>query len=724
MSHTIEHRLALHVAEGGHPLSPAAWAPVLAAVAAWPADELVTPVVERRIWRAGRCGRLKQTVIAWLRDPLGVLDPRTARDELSELLAPLRTARALPALSARALETLQEPRFRYVAGLAALESWMPEGNGAVVPMFAELVRGLERLPGAVALSIVTAPADRTEETDEDAAPAMGPTAVGMAAVPADARRSRQVAFCARLLCEEPLPATLRARLEALCLARRGGPEDWHTDPGSLDMADRGRLFAGFGLPPHGAAADPATATVMLALPTPSAPSAARVDGRPFGGPLPADGPVLGRIARPSGSRARWRLSWSQRRHHVFLTGASGSGKTTTLIRMILDDIEQGRSVVVVDPHGDMVRELAPAVPADRLTLIDQRVPGTAALDLLDADPARAANHLLSAAAEVWPVEFAGPMWHRTMLLSARALEASEFTGHRFSLADVERYITDVAWRSQVIRGLDDGPLKDQASREHQIWQKQPNNGDSSLVSWAASKLSPLTHGASAPLFNHVPKRPLEAEISEGRVTLVALPLGELGTATTRLVGRMFLTRLTTAIAAQGAVRDSDRHPVSVVLDEAHLVSGEALRGLFAQARKYNCSVTVACQSPSQLEPGLEEVLTNALTHLVGRLSRREAERLIDRVGPAGVYALPTLPRHHLLLVLEESDPLLDPLTLTPVPVPELPEEEVVLPARAQPATDPQHDPELEDEVAEQPTPIEEPETLDFAELLDDLFVTP
>ena len=107
------------------------------------------------------------------------------------------------------------------------------------------------------------------------------------------------------------------------------------------------------------------------------------------------------------------------------------------------------------------------------------------------------------------------------------------------------------------------------------------------------------------------------------------------------------------------------------VDEAHVVAGPALSRLFSQARKFNCSVTVACQTPSQLEPYLDEILTSTQTHLLGRLSQREALRLGDRVGEEGVRALTRLPRHHLLLGLEESDPDLPPMILTPVPPPKV-----------------------------------------------------
>ena len=199
----------------------------------------------------------------------------------------------------------------------------------------------------------------------------------------------------------------------------------------------------------------------------------------------------------------------------------------------------------------------------------------------------------------------------------------------------------------------------------------PSGNDNTLVSWAAAKLTPLTQGPGAEMFAEAPQTSLEDDLHAGAVLLVALPIGTLGDSATRLVARMFLTRLTAAIAQQGDLPAAERRQVAVFLDEAHLMAGQALRSLFAQARKFNCSVTVACQAPSQLEPGLEEILTNAQTHLLGRLSRREAVRHAGRIGEAGVRMLPTLPRHHLILALEDNDPLMEPVVLTPVQVPDL-----------------------------------------------------
>lgn len=45
------------------------------------------------------------------------------------------------------------------------------------------------------------------------------------------------------------------------------------------------------------------------------------------------------------------LSREDRRRHIYLIGASGTGKTSLLKTLILQDIEAGEGVAVLDPHG-------------------------------------------------------------------------------------------------------------------------------------------------------------------------------------------------------------------------------------------------------------------------------------------------------------------------------------------------------------------------------------
>jgi len=59
------------------------------------------------------------------------------------------------------------------------------------------------------------------------------------------------------------------------------------------------------------------------------------------------------------------LSTADRRQHTYIVGKTGTGKTTLLANMIVQDIAAGRGVGVIDPHGDLAYELLNSIPPSR-----------------------------------------------------------------------------------------------------------------------------------------------------------------------------------------------------------------------------------------------------------------------------------------------------------------------------------------------------------------------
>jgi len=60
------------------------------------------------------------------------------------------------------------------------------------------------------------------------------------------------------------------------------------------------------------------------------------------------------------------LTPAQRTRHTYTIGASGTGKSTLLLNMIVQDLEAGAGIGVLDPHGDLVDRILGHVPDGRL----------------------------------------------------------------------------------------------------------------------------------------------------------------------------------------------------------------------------------------------------------------------------------------------------------------------------------------------------------------------
>ena len=64
----------------------------------------------------------------------------------------------------------------------------------------------------------------------------------------------------------------------------------------------------------------------------------------------------------AGETVEVRLSPEQRTRHCHIIGASGTGKSTLLFNLILQDIQNGEGVAVLDPHGDLIDRILGIIP--------------------------------------------------------------------------------------------------------------------------------------------------------------------------------------------------------------------------------------------------------------------------------------------------------------------------------------------------------------------------
>src|SRR2546423_13869638 len=66
-----------------------------------------------------------------------------------------------------------------------------------------------------------------------------------------------------------------------------------------------------------------------------------------------------------GANSPFGIGLHERRQHVYVIGQTGTGKSTLLRNLILQDIEAGRGVALIDPHGDLAAEILEHIPSWR-----------------------------------------------------------------------------------------------------------------------------------------------------------------------------------------------------------------------------------------------------------------------------------------------------------------------------------------------------------------------
>jgi hypothetical protein len=271
------------------------------------------------------------------------------------------------------------------------------------------------------------------------------------------------------------------------------------------------------------------------------------------------------------------------RHHFVLLGPTGTGKSTLMLHMALDDAIHGRGVAVFDPaKGDLVRDLLDRLPAecgDRLVLIDpSEDKAPPALNLLDpavsgGSAHHVAAHVSSVMARVWSRWWGDRM---SEIAYHGLLTLAHLPGA--TLADLPRLLGDRRWRSPRVASVLDQLGSGQAGTLAEFWEafdQLPAGQRTSQVAPLLSRLRlVLAHPMAAALFGAPASTFTMSDVLDGGILLARLPKGQLGEDGTRLIGSLLLAGLWQATTARAQIPEDRRADASIYLDEA--VRQEAL----------------------------------------------------------------------------------------------------------------------------------------------------
>jgi hypothetical protein len=350
-------------------------------------------------------------------------------------------------------------------------------------------------------------------------------------------------------------------------------------------------------------------------------------------PLPPESAMLGskRIIGDStypGVTGALSLPLPAALQHLHVLGPTGVGKSTLLLNLITADLEAGRGVVVVEPKGDLVRDVLARVPTERtddvvvLDATDDTPIGLNPLTSYGRKPELVADGLLSIFKQLYGgLEGLGPrssdILYAGLLTLARRGDAS--------LVMLPLLLTNPSFRRSLTGGLRDPFVLEPFWATLEAWSDAER---AAAVAPLMNKLRPLLRpGLRAVLGQRSSRFDLRAALSEGKVLLVPLQRGVLGPDAASLLGSLVLSELWGALQGRSRLLAERRRPVMVYVDEVqdylHLPTdlGEAL----AQARGYGVGFTLAHQFLAQLPPGMRSaVLANARSRVCFQLAPDDA----------------------------------------------------------------------------------------------------
>ena len=349
--------------------------------------------------------------------------------------------------------------------------------------------------------------------------------------------------------------------------------------------------------------------------------------------LPAD-PSLA-VGTPIGTcfcAGKWQpvcIPRELRTSHVHLIGRTKKGKSTVMEHMILDDIEQGHGVAVLDPHGRLVERLLcliPAKHADRVIYADPGDPDHTLLwNPLSQQPAahidrgRIADDIISAFKT-----FVDGWGDRLEHLLRHATEGVMHLT-RGTLFDVSNLLRKGSQESEALRRQILHLTDNEASRL--FWRDDFARYRNADLSPPQHKLSKFLGSGPVALMLSQPDSAfhLREVVDTGQILLVNL--STVGSETREILGCFILSLLHLTALSRSDTPDTDRRPFHIHCDEAHRFLTDALEDLIAETRKFGVSLTLAHQFMSQFGKRKTDALSGVGSTIIFSVDAKDAQYL-------------------------------------------------------------------------------------------------
>ncbi|MBU6501117.1 MAG: type IV secretion system DNA-binding domain-containing protein [Patescibacteria group bacterium] len=364
-------------------------------------------------------------------------------------------------------------------------------------------------------------------------------------------------------------------------------------------------------------------------------------------PPPNNLPNSGVLVGQSSFRGQYKpvyIADDDRRRHVYVVGQTGTGKSTLLADMFVQDIQQGKGMAVIDPHGDLVENALSFIPKERIDDLIYFDPGDLArplgLNMLDYNYDRPeektfiVNEMQSIFNKLFTAETMGPMFEQYMR-NALLLLMEDMPNEPATLIEVPRVFTDTEYRLRKLERIQNPVVVD-------FWEKEAvkAGGEASLANMTPYITSKFNNFIANDYMRPIIGQPKSAfnfrkVMDEGKILLINLSKGRIGDINASLLGMIFTGKLLMAALSRVDTPDlAQRRDFFLYVDEFQNFTTDSISTILSEARKYKLNLTMAHQFISQLTEKIRDsVFGNVGSQLVMRVGAQDAEFLVKQFEP-------------------------------------------------------------------------------------------
>lgn len=310
------------------------------------------------------------------------------------------------------------------------------------------------------------------------------------------------------------------------------------------------------------------------------------------------------------------LSPDARKQGTYIIGTTGTGKSTLLVNMIMQDVASGEGVCLLDPHGDITTDVLARVPRERLADVILFDPADLAhpfgLNLLECnrDDPRERDLVTSTLIETLYKLFEDSWGPRMEDLLRHSILSLLLHDEPTTLIHLMMILVNYEHRQRLTaRARELDPIlqfywEDEfPESSFQSGKMKKPREQQELVS---SSLNKIGRFITNPVVRNIVGQPestvnLRQVMDEGKILLVNLSKGDLGSDNASLLGAVLVNQLLIAALSRRDTPEADRRPFHLYVDEYQNFATKSFPQLQSEARKYAIDTTVAHQFRSQLD---------------------------------------------------------------------------------------------------------------------------
>ncbi|MBN1779438.1 MAG: type IV secretion system DNA-binding domain-containing protein, partial [Candidatus Buchananbacteria bacterium] len=307
--------------------------------------------------------------------------------------------------------------------------------------------------------------------------------------------------------------------------------------------------------------------------------------------LPQAGLLLGENVYRSES-VKVYLPEDDRRRHMYIIGMTGTGKSVLMSNAALQDIQAGRGVCVIDPHGSLVESILEGVPKERMDDVIYFNPSDVnrpiGLNMLEAKSPEQQDFIIQEMIAIFyklvtDPAMIGPMFEHNMRNAMLTLMAD--TQHPGTIVEIPRIFSDKDFQKYKVSKVTDPMVR---SYWEQEMAKTSDFHKSEMLGYLISKVGRFVENAMIRNIIGQPKSGFDFRdvMDNKKILLVNLSKGTTGEVNSNLIGLILVAKLQMAALSRTDIPEDQRNDFYLYIDEFQNFITDSISTILAEARKY------------------------------------------------------------------------------------------------------------------------------------------